>query len=243
MKCVIMQPTYLPWSGYFNLIAQADVFVFLEDVQYERTSWQNRNRILVAGQPHWITVPAIRETLSQKLNTIQLDDKQPWRKKHTRLLQQTYAKHLYGRELDELVSIINDMTITNLGTLNITLIYKLCEKLNIRTRFVRSSEIDVTGLRSERLLRICQQYGCDEYLSPVSSAAYLTQDKVFDQAPVKLTFHNYVPALYSQKGSRTFVSHLSIVDIVANMGWLDAEHYVRGTYTNPNLKNEVLQNL
>src|SRR5437870_5440085 len=101
MKCVIMQPTYLPWSGYFNLMSQATVFVFLDDVQYERSSWQNRNRVLVNGAPHLITVPALRLSLNQSIRTVQVDDKHPWRSKHISLLEQTYAKHPYASEMLE----------------------------------------------------------------------------------------------------------------------------------------------
>ena len=64
MRCVIMQPTYMPWAGYLHLIDQADVFVFLDDVQFEKQSWQNRNRVLVRGAPHWLTVPVLRQHLS-----------------------------------------------------------------------------------------------------------------------------------------------------------------------------------
>lgn len=227
MKCVIMQPTYLPWSGYFNLIAQADVFVFFDDVQFEKGSWQSRNRILVNGQAHFITVPTVRESLSQHINTIQTDTKQKWRLKHTKLLQATYGKHPYGQAVLEITNTILDESFALLAELNINLIAAISEKLNLRPRFVRSSELNITGQRSERLLKFCQHFGCAEYISPVGSAEYLAQDGVFENAPVKLTFQQYTPGVYEQKGADDFISHLSIVDVAANIGWDNAAEYVR----------------
>ena len=92
MKCVVMQPTYLPWTGYFNLIFQSDVFVFLDDVQYERGSWQNRNRILLNGQPHFLTVPSIRTQLSEQIKMVEIDAKKNWRSKHVKTIKQAYGK-------------------------------------------------------------------------------------------------------------------------------------------------------
>ena len=73
MKCAIMQPTYLPWPGYFNLISKADVFVFLDDAQFQKNSWHNRNRILVENKPHWITVPVKHKSLDQKINETEIE--------------------------------------------------------------------------------------------------------------------------------------------------------------------------
>ena len=80
--CSIMQPTYLPWAGYFNLISSSDFFVFLDDVQFSKQSWQNRNRILIGDKMHWLTVPVLRENLKDKIYKIKIDDTRNWRKKH-----------------------------------------------------------------------------------------------------------------------------------------------------------------
>jgi hypothetical protein len=227
MKCVIMQPTYLSWSGYFNLISNADVFIFLDDVQYEKSSWQNRNRILLNGKPHWITASALKGSLSQLICQTKTEDKHNWRKKNYKLLESTYRKHPYGKDMLEIVDLILDESLNYLAELNISLIMRFCEKLNIKTSFYKSSELNVTGQRSDRLLKFCQHFGCDEYLSPIGSAEYLKEDGVFDNAPVKLSFQEYTPRFYEQKGATEFVSHLSIVDVVANLGWEQATEYVR----------------
>jgi hypothetical protein len=227
MRCVVMQPTYLPWAGYFNLISQADVFVFLDDVQYEKSSWQNRNRILLHGKDHWITAPALKESLSQHINTIRTENKYDWRKKNYKLLQSAYGKHPHGKDILDILEKILDESIIYLADLNIRLILDFCEKLSLRTEFYRSSELNIGGARSERLLKMCQFLGCDEYLSPVGSTQYLAEDGAFNNAPVKLIFQKYVPEIYMQKGSDEFIGSLSIVDVVANLGWDKTMEYVR----------------
>lgn len=230
MKCAIMQPTYLPWSGYFNLISQVDVFVFLDDVQYERQSWQNRNRALVGGKAHWLTVPAVRLELTQIFNTVKVDDTQGWRKKHIQLLEQTYGKHPHGKEMLDAARGLTDASVTGLADLNIKLIGEFSRRMDLEPRFVRSSELGVEGQRSERLLKICRHFGCDEYLSPVGSAEYLAEDKVFDSASVKLSFQQFKAAPYAQHKNQAFVESLSIVDVAANLGWAQARDYVLGRY-------------
>ena len=130
MKISIMQPTYFPWAGYFNLISQADVFIFLDDVQFEKCSWQNRNRILLGGNPLWITVPSIRKDISQKINEIQIDDQKHWRRKHIKTIEQAYAKSLFRSEVVELVHLIDDENINLLSELNIRIIQIIAGKLD-----------------------------------------------------------------------------------------------------------------
>jgi len=235
MKCAIMQPTYLPWAGYFNLMASVDSFVFLDDVQYERSSWQNRNRVLVNGTAHWITVPAVRNELSQPINTVEIDDTQLWRRKHGRLLEQTYGKHPFGKEALEMVEIFSASSLSRLVDMNIRLIDHCAGKLGIKARTACASELNIEAPRSVRLVKICQHLSCEEYLSPIGSADYLAEDGVFDKGPVKLSFQAYDVAPYKQKGSKEFVSHLSIVDVVANLGWEQAAAYVRGEYAGETL--------
>jgi len=227
MKCVVMQPTYLPWSGYFNLIAQADVFVFLDDVQYERSSWQNRNRILLHGQVHFLTVPSERNSLDQKINTIQIDDKKNWRQKHDRTLKQAYAKHPYSQDLEAISNIILNPALGQLADLNIQIILTIVDRLGLTSKFVRSSKLGITGQRTERLIKFCQHFNCDEYLSPVGAADYLAEDGHFETAPVRLSFQNFTPSPYPQRKQTDFVSHLSVVDAIANLGWKKTLQYVK----------------
>lgn len=230
VRCVIMQPTYLPWAGYFNLISQADHFVFLDDVQYERQSWQNRNRVLVDGRVHWLTVPAVREELGQPISAVEIDDNIRWRAKHARLIEQSYSKHDHIADAREILPMIIDPSRTKLADLNIAIISVVANRLGLAPSFHRSSELGISGPRSARLLRICERFGCDEYLSPVGANGYLERDRVFDGAAVRLRFQDFVPAEYAQRHAGAFIGYLSFIDVLANLGWRATREYARGRY-------------
>lgn len=226
MRCVIMQPTYMPWAGYLNLIAQADVFVFLDDVQFEKQSWQNRNRVLVSGAAHWLTVPVLRQHLSDKIHMIAVDDAQPWRRKHVELLRGSYARHPHRADMLALAEGILDPANTRLCDLNIFVIRAIASALGLERRFVRSSTLGIGGQRSQRLVEICRHLDCDQYLSPNGAREYLAQDGDFDASGVQLVFQDFGAREYEQKGAPAFVSHLSILDVVANLGLQGARRYV-----------------
>jgi hypothetical protein len=228
MRCVIMQPTYMPWAGYLNLIARADVFVFLDDVQFEKQSWQNRNRVLVQGAPHWLTVPVLRQHLADPIHSIAVDDGQPWRRKHLELLRTSYARHPYTGDMLALASGIADMEHTHLCEINMAVIRSLAAALGLEPRFLRSSALGIDGPRSQRLVDICTHLDCDQYLSPNGARDYLAQDGAFDASRVQLGFQQFDAKYYVQKGAPEFVSHLSILDVIANLGLQGARHYVLG---------------
>ena len=226
MRCVIMQPTYMPWAGYLNLIAQADVFVFLDDVQFEKQSWQNRNRVLVNGAAHWVTVPVLRQHLSDKIHMIAVDDAQPWRRKHVDLLRSSYARHPFCADMLGLACGILDPANTRLCDLNIAVICAIASALGLERRFVRSSALGIEGQRSRRLVEICRHFDCDQYLSPHGAREYLAQDGAFETSAVQLVFQEFDVRKYEQKGAPAFVAHLSILDVIASLGLEGARHYV-----------------
>lgn len=226
-----MQPTYLPWSGYFNLISLVDVFVFLDDAQYVKQEWINRNRIIVNGREHFLTVPVCHDRLSQKINEVQIQDKRLWRKDHCLTIKNVYAR-LHIDQLEEVLNIITNTDIKMLCELNIKIIIEFCKILNCSPKFLRSSELGILGKRTERLVKICETLGCDEYISPIGAKQYIEEDGHFSVSVsrVKLTFQNFTPVPYPQRRVPTFISHLSIVDVLAHLGKEDAKKYVRGEY-------------
>lgn len=227
MRCAIMQPTYLPWAGYFNLISQVDKFVFLDDVQFEKRSWQSRNRVILNKQITWLTVPVSQVSQQQIIRTVELAEEPHWRNKHVRVLEHAYAKHPYKHEVFNIAQLIADTATPYLVDLNIVLIKAIAERLGLSPKFFRASDLAVGGKRSEHLFRICETLQCEEYLSPVGSAEYLAGDGIFDNGTVRLFFQDYVPQPYMQKGLEDFVSHLSIIDVAANIGWAEAAEYIK----------------
>lgn len=227
MRCAIMQPTYLPWAGYFNLIGLVDAFVFLDDVQFERQSWQSRNRVLVNGQPHWLSVPVCKTALDTRIKDIVIDDRKPWRRKHINMVSQSYGRCPHKDDLKPILGVISDTENVFLSDLNRKIIRTACGYLGLSPKFSLSSDLGVAGGRTARLTAMCRVLECNEYFSPPGSADYLAKDADFSVDDVTLRFQSFVPKPYPQVGSRDFISHLSIVDVVAHLGWSGAADYVR----------------
>jgi hypothetical protein len=228
MRCAIMQPTYLPWSGYFNLIASVDVFVFLDNVQFEKQSWQTRNRILLQSREYLIVVPVIHAPLSTPIcDIITSDRRSNWRHDHLKILRAAYGKAPHGRELIELLEPFYALpSPVRLAEFNITLIECLTRALNLQTRFLRASNLDCFGERTQRLIAICEDLSASTYLSPKGSADYLAEDDFARNANIPLEIQSYEPAPYRQYRANVFTSHLSIIDVIANIGLADTRTYV-----------------
>jgi hypothetical protein len=223
-----MQPTYLPWLGYFNLIASVDTFVFLDDVQFDRRSWQSRNRILFNGKAQWLTVPVRHAAQDTLLKDIAIHDEQAWRDKHVASLKHAYAKHPHFAELTDLVPLLQDRSEARLVDLNMRVIRFCAERLALACRFVLASSLGVSGKRSDHLVNLCRAVDCRAYLSPRGSADYIAEDAAFEAAGIPVEFQDFSPPVYPQAKAPEFVSHLSIIDAVANVGWSGARTLVAG---------------
>lgn len=218
MKCAIMQPTYLPWSGYFNLIASVDCFVFLDDVQFQRRSWQSRNRICRNGEADMLSVSTMKADRDTAIRDIRLSYAGDWRERHSRLLREAYGRAACGGEVCALVdSVLGKSELRMLADLNIALVKAICHYLGLTTRFLRASELGCGGHRSEHLASICERIGATQYLSPVGSADYLSEDEFEALCDASLVFQSYHPAEYPQVGAAEFISHLSVIDMMANV--------------------------
>ncbi len=227
-RCAIMQPTFFPWAGYFNLISRADAFVFLDNVQLEKQSWQTRNRVLANGRELYIVAPIENRSLLQTIAETRLHDPHRHFAKLAKQLTQAYSRHPHGPEmLERVLPVLLDQPET-LGEFNIHLIQRISGWLGLAPIFQLASGLAAPGSRSERLVAICQALRCRHYLSPSGSLEYLMADRFPELSDITLEFQHYHPAPYRQFGTRgPFVSHLCIVDVVANLGWEQAAVYVK----------------
>lgn len=229
-----MQPTYFPWSGYFNLINSVDCFVFLDDVQLEKQSWQTRNRVLENKNDVYLTLPIEKCKLTAKINEVRLaSNASHWQLKSWKRLYSNYSKSPYG--LDFLKDI--EFFFTNesmwgktLSQYNIDIIRFLCQKMNISSEFYLSSEFDCFDKRTDYLIKILDNLQCTHYLSPKGSYAYLVEDGFCEKTEIELLFQHYEPQSYLQYGTDKFISHLSIIDVVVNLGYEKASQYCQYGY-------------
>jgi hypothetical protein len=227
MRCAIMQPTYLPWAGYFNLIGRVDNFVFLDDVQFERRSWQSRNRILLQGKEYMLTVPVVKADRSTPINKIQISHEVNWQRNHWQTLMTAYGKAAHGAEaLSVLEPFYHGPPPVLLADFNRQIIGAIAGVLGITTRFLCATDLRCGGSRSAHLINLCEALGCDEYVSPRGSMEYLEQDDFGGCTATRLSYQDYEPRPYAQKQTSTFVSHLSVVDVIANTGIEFTKTYV-----------------
>jgi hypothetical protein len=228
MKCVILQPSYIPWRGYFDQIALADVFVFLDDVQYDKHGWRNRNRVKTHQGPVWLTIPVFSKGATSQhilINQIEINNRQPWNEKHLRTLQQAYSKAPYFDRYTDLLEDFYADPPRMLADFNIDLSIALARELGIEdTRFMRSSELKVGGQKTDRLIAILEKLGADHYISGPSARAYVEPEK-FAAASIQLTYMQYkypeYPQLYPP-----YDPNLSILDLLFMTG-PDAMAYIQ----------------
>ena len=224
-----MQPSYLPWVGYFNLIINSDVFIFLDDVQYSKNSFFNRNKYPAKNSESfcWLTVPVRRASSSQLLNETYLVEDTNWRKKHL-----TAIKLLYGQEecfsdfFPILEKSIKDESLTTLANINISLIKAICAYLEIDKQFYISSELKISGSRSDRLVTLCKKFGCQIYLSPAGAQDYIEEDNILPPSGIKIIYQNYICKEYVQKGIDCFVPYMSIIDLVFRYNKTSVKRYL-----------------
>ncbi|HIP90469.1 MAG TPA: hypothetical protein EYH22_02865 [Candidatus Nanopusillus sp.] len=217
MRVVILQPMYLPWIGYFGLIDIADVFVFYDDVQFVGSSWQQRNRIKISnGSWIWLTVPVIKK-FGQKINEVKINNNKNWAKKHWKSIFYAYTRAPYFKDYANVFEKFYKRRWEYIVDLNVTIIKEICKLLGLdSTKFIFSSQLNVEGKKTDRLINILNKIGADEYISGPGAKAYIEPEK-FKKAGIKLYWfefnHPVYPQLYGE-----FIPYLSIIDLLFNMG-------------------------
>ncbi|MEM6909584.1 MAG: WbqC family protein [Pseudomonadota bacterium] len=248
MIAAIMQPTYLPWIGYFDLIDTADQFVFLDDAQVLKRSWGVRNRVIGQNGETFLTVPLSGHSQTDDCTFINtsIDPGHKWRKTHLATIRHSYGKAPHFAEVFADLEAVLSADNTTIGALNEAFIKATAERIGIQTPFLQSSKLDgIDGRKDHRLLSICRKIGAQTYLSAQGSAAYIEQTNeggAFAQSGVELRYHNFAHPVYSQTADG-FVSHLSIVDLLMNCGYASALEIIRSgrreMLTSAELKEEV----
>lgn len=216
--CVVLQPGYLPWLGFFEQLWRADEFVLLDDVQYDKHGWRNRNRIKGPAGPLWLTVPVRVTGCGQPpIRDVEIDATQRrWATRHLHALRANYAPcPFFGWLYPELEAVLTRPW-TRLVDLDIALLHLLAGKLGLRPPAQRSSELGIGGERCTRLVRLCERLGCGRYYSGAAARDYL-EPEVFAAAGIAVEFQDYAHPHYPQRYG-DFVSHLSVVDLLFNCG-------------------------
>ena len=226
MKVVILQPSYIPWRGYFHQIYKADLFVFYDDVQYDKHGWRNRNRIKTPQGSRWVTIPALSGGASIDhllIKDTRINWAKEWSSSHWQILRQNYrAAPCFERYAPMLESFYQRHD-EFLADFTIDLTIALARELGIDTRFMRSSTLDATGTKTDRLVDILSRLGATHYISGPSARGYLDEPKL-SQAGITLEYMTYEYAEYPQLYP-PFDPQVSILDLLFMTG-PEAPNYI-----------------
>lgn len=218
MKCAIVQPSYLPWRGYFHMIEKADVFVFYDDVQYDKHGWRNRNRIKTSSGPQWLTIPVSARgnvVTGLPINEVRIADRR-WASKHLATIRQAYARAPHVDRCLELLEPYLAREQDSLADLTIDLTVAIAAELGLERRFVRSSELALSGDRMGRLIEVLERVGASHYISGPAAKTYLDQ-RGLDQANISLELMSYDYPEYRQLHP-PFEPQVSVIDLIAMEG-------------------------
>jgi hypothetical protein len=229
MIAAIHQPNFFPWLGFFKKIARCDVFVFLDAVPISRGSWTNRVKMIVSGEPRWVTCP-VKWALGTNICDTRIQDKEPWRTKLVKTLEINYRKApFFSRLICELAPLVeNDED--NLAEFNIAGITTIARLLGLGCRFEKQSAMSAPAVfetrGSVRLTTICREVGATTYLAGDGAGGY-EDASLYKSAGIRLVFNRFEPFVYPQVGSDAFAPGLSVLDALLNIGPAETSRLLR----------------
>lgn len=225
-KVAILQSNYIPWKGYFDLIAAVDEFVLFDDMQYTRRDWRNRNQIKTPQGQTWLTIPVqVKGKYHQTIRQTRIDGT-GWAENHWRTLVQNYRRAPCFKQAAEWIEpLYVEQQETFLSPVNRKFIEAICNFLDIRTVISNSWDYTLVDGKSERLAGLCSDAGGTEYVSGPSARDYI-DEKVFADRDLKLTWFDYTgyPAYPQLWGE--FTHNVTILDLIFNCG-KDAVNFMR----------------
>jgi len=213
---MIRQPGYIPNLGFFKKIQSCDIFVFLDDVQFEKDSFDNRNRIKSSDGVTWITVPLARPVFGKKINEVLISYETDWQNIHCNQIYENYKSAPYFSSYWSDIEKIITCKYKKLIDLNFKLIEYFNHTLDITTKTIKSSELTVTKTKTERLIEICSKLNATCYISGIAGKDYL-DEKLFSNSEIKLIYENFIHPTYRQLHGN-FIDNLSIIDLLMNEG-------------------------
>lgn len=210
------QPQYLPWLGYFDKIYRADIFVLLDNVQFKKNEWQNRNRVKTAQGSQWLTVP-VRYKYPQLINQVKINNKDKWQHRQRQTVISNYKKAPYWYLLEEFFEEIFSLKWQYISQLNIHVVKKLAGLLGItRSLYVASELGEFPEDPDDRLIALTRHFGADTYLAGGGGREYMNMEK-YAESGIEVIFQEYEHPVYDQLFG-DFKPFMSVVDLIYNHG-------------------------
>lgn len=216
-RVAIVQSNYIPWKGYFDLIASVDEFILYDAAQYTHRDWRNRNKIKTPIGTRWLTVPVRTKGLDRpSIRAVQIDGTE-WARAHWRAIKSNYARAPYFNEFNSAFEHIYSTAPSSLSTLNAVLIRSVCELIGIKTRISCDQDYRFVEGKSSRAADLCVEIGATTYVSGPAAKDYL-DESVLGSRGVAVEWFDYggypeYPQLWGE-----FVHEVSILDLLFNCG-------------------------
>lgn len=215
------QPNYLPYPGFFEKIARADLFVVVENVQFVKRGpfgWIHRNKIKTGRTWEWLTVPVLTKgKFTQTIRETRINNARPWGRKHWRSIEWHYRKAPHFADYAAELKAVYDRSWEHLWELNVEIIRLVLKWLDIGTPVKISQDLGIEGKSTDLVMDICRKTGADTYLSGLHGRDYLKQEE-FEMAGLKLVFQDFRPLFHPQTPPEPFIPNLSVVDLIFNCG-------------------------
>jgi len=212
----VHQPQYLPWLGYFDKIDKADVFVLLDNVQFKKNEWQNRNKIKTANGWQWLTVPVMYK-FPQLINEVGINNKDKWKHRQRQAIISNYKKATDWALLEDFFEEIFSSEWQSISQLNIHLVKRLVDVLGIKTPLYVASELgEFPEAPDERLIALTKHFDADVYLAGGGGKGYMDMEK-YTKAGLEVIFQEYEHPVYDQLFGE-FEPFMSVIDLIYNHG-------------------------
>jgi len=220
---------YLPWLRYFHKIATCDAFVVMDNIQFNKNGWQNRNKIKTQKGWAYLTAPVFHRQ-AQSLSDVQIDNKSPWARKHWGNLVSSYARAPYFKEHEPFFKKIYESKWDKLNDLNYAMLEYFIDTLGIKTKIIKSSSLNLQGEATERLVAMCKDFGASAYLTGSYAAEVYLESKSFEDAGIKVVYQEFECPHYSQLFPEAgFIPELSILDLLFNCGSKSLDVLLQGS--------------
>jgi hypothetical protein len=212
----ILQSNYIPWKGYFDIIAKSNVFVIYDEVQFTKNDWRNRNLIKTPIGVQWLTIPVRQESLHQKIYETKVFQVN-WHKKHLRTLQANYSKAKFFSEYKDRLFTIYDTESLYLSEINKLFIKGICDLLEIKTPIIDSRELELKGDRTEKLIDACKKLNAKTYLSGPSAQDYINKN-LFKEENIDIEWIDYSGYPEYHQLYPPFEHRVTTLDLIFNEG-------------------------
>lgn len=212
----IHQPNYIPWLGYFYKIAQADIFVFLDDVQFSNQGMQNYHYIKTPQGPFRLKIP-VKKTFGENINQVLINNDLDWRKKHLKTIEVNYRRSKYFEEVFNDLELLFKSDYNSIADLDRFIIEFVCKKFGIYTKLINSSELNINSHKEEKILDICDTLNCKIYYSGTGAKVYQDEDN-FGLRGIELRYSKFQPFEYPQLWG-AFQVNVTVLDYLMNCGY------------------------